>query len=201
MNLAILSYLVYEFFSILKFSFPIKATNAIQIRWADGEDQRLGVDEHTNPKLFVGSIPKNATEENLKDVFSQFGGIEELVLMREPDGASKGCAFIKFRTKEEALLAMRIVNGNVYLGGSSKPMEVRFAENKKKPTTSFTTPTETHQSARPQQAAFSNPQTNPALMNPATVFKKFENLLIFLEYAILQIFDCRWNCLLLESIY
>jgi len=142
------------------------ATNAIQIRWADGEDQRLGVDEHTNPKLFVGSIPKNATEENLKDVFSQFGGIEELVLMREPDGASKGCAFIKFRTKEEALLAMRIVNGNVYLGGSSKPMEVRFAENKKKPTTSFTNPTETSQSTRP--ASTYTPPTNPALMNPAS---------------------------------
>ena len=36
--------------------------NPIQIRWADGEDQRLGVDEQTIPKLFVGSIPKNATE-------------------------------------------------------------------------------------------------------------------------------------------
>ncbi len=40
----------------------LKATNAIQIRWADGEDQRLGVDEHTIPKLFVGSIPKSASE-------------------------------------------------------------------------------------------------------------------------------------------
>ena len=36
--------------------------NPIQIRWADGEDQRLGVDEQTVPKLFVGSIPKHATE-------------------------------------------------------------------------------------------------------------------------------------------
>ena len=138
----------------------------------------------------------------MKDVFSQFGGIEELVLMREPDGASKGCAFIKFRTKEEALLAMRIVNGNVYLGGSSKPMEVRFAENKKKPTTSFTSPTETHQSARPQQA-YSNPQTNPALMNPASVIKFTPKNLTFLEHAILQISDYRRNCnsLLLEPIH
>ena len=41
--------------------------NPIQIRWADGEDQRLGVDEQTVPKLFVGSIPKNAVEV---DIFS-----------------------------------------------------------------------------------------------------------------------------------
>jgi len=40
----------------------LKVNNPIQIRWADGEDQRLGVDEQTIPKLFVGSIPKHATE-------------------------------------------------------------------------------------------------------------------------------------------
>jgi CUG-BP- and ETR3-like factor len=55
----------------------------IQIRWADGEDARLGVDENTIPKLFVGSIPRSATEDNLRDVFSQFGIIEELVLMKD----------------------------------------------------------------------------------------------------------------------
>jgi len=109
--------------------------NVIQIRWADGEDQRLGVDENTIPKLFVGSIPKHATEENLRDVFSLFGTIEELVLMKDPDGTSKGCAFIKFKKKEEALIAIRFLNGNVFIAGHDKPIEVRFAENnKKKPT-------------------------------------------------------------------
>jgi len=106
--------------------------NPIQIRWADGEDQRLGVDEQTIPKLFVGSIPKHATEENLNDVFSQFGHIEEQALMSDPDGTSKGCPFMRFKNKEDALLAMRFINGNVYLAGSDKPIEVRFAENKKK---------------------------------------------------------------------
>jgi len=110
-------------------------SNVIQIKWADGEDQRLGVDETTIPKLFVGSIPKHASEENLRDVFSQFGTIEELVLMKDPDGTSRGCAFIKFKQKEDALLAIRFLNGNVYIEGSDKPIEVRFAENnKKKPT-------------------------------------------------------------------
>jgi len=130
--------------------------NPIQIRWADGEDQRLGVDEQTIPKLFVGSIPKNATEvitiygkkinpkENLTDVFTQFGHIEEQVLMRDPDGSSKGCAFIRFKNKEDALLAMRFLNGNVYLGGSDKPIEVRFAENKKKVHTATTESTIKH---------------------------------------------------------
>ena len=52
--------------------------------------------------------------------------------MRDPDGTSKGCAFIRFKNKEDALIAMRFLNGNVYLAGSDKPIEVRFAEKKAK---------------------------------------------------------------------
>jgi CUG-BP- and ETR3-like factor len=139
--------------------------NPIQIRWADGEDQRLGVDEQTIPKLFVGSIPKHATEENLNDVFTQFGHIEELVLMKDPDGTSKGCAFIRFKNKEDALLAMRFLNGNVYLGGSDKPIEVRFAENKKKthPTTSGDTGGKHHPSGGNPNPH--NPMSHMAPMN------------------------------------
>ena len=55
--------------------------------------------------------------------------------MKDQDGTSKGSAFIRFKNKEDALLAMRFLNGNVYLGGSDKPIEVRFAENKKKTAT------------------------------------------------------------------
>ena len=83
-------------------------------------------------------------KENLTDVFTQFGHIEEQVLMRDPDGSSKGCAFIRFKNKEDALLAMRFLNGNVYLGGSDKPIEVRFAENKKKVHTATTESTIKH---------------------------------------------------------
>ena len=52
--------------------------------------------------------------------------------MKDHDGTSKGSAFIRFRNKEDALLAIRFLNGSVYLNGSDKPLEVRFAENKKK---------------------------------------------------------------------
>jgi len=32
--------------------------NTLIIRWADGESDRLGVAPDTNPKLFIGSLPK-----------------------------------------------------------------------------------------------------------------------------------------------
>ncbi len=68
-------------------------------------------------------------------MFSQFGNIEEQILMKDHDGTSKGSAFVRFKNKEDALLAIRFLNGNVYVNGSDKPLEVRFAENKKKSTT------------------------------------------------------------------
>ena len=80
--------------------------------------------------------------------------------MRRPDGTSKGCAFIKFQQLESALLAIRALNAQAYILGSDQPIEVRFAENKKKPapTTTQTTPT-TH---RPYGT------THPTSMNHPT---------------------------------
>eukprot|EP01015_Nassula_variabilis_P025174 TRINITY_DN4881_c0_g1_i12.p2 TRINITY_DN4881_c0_g1~~TRINITY_DN4881_c0_g1_i12.p2 ORF type:complete len:353 (-),score=58.05 TRINITY_DN4881_c0_g1_i12:61-1119(-) len=106
---------------------------ALQIKWADGEEERLGVTANTVPKLFVGSIPRNATEQNLRDVFSPFGEIEECYIMTDEEKQSKGCAFVKFKNCESALLAMRELNARACICGSDKPIEVRFAD-KKKPT-------------------------------------------------------------------
>ena len=58
----------------------------------------------------MGSIPKNANEDNLKDIFNVYGIIEELHLMKDSDGSSKCCAFIKYVNKESALLAIRALN-------------------------------------------------------------------------------------------
>ena len=51
-------------------------------------------------------------------------------IMRDQNMLSKGCAFIKYHQKEAALLAIRDLNGQAYIIGAQKPLEVRFAENK-----------------------------------------------------------------------
>jgi len=104
--------------------------NRLQIRWADGEESRLGIGEQTVLKAFVCNLPKNVNSENLKDVFSQFGDLEESVLMKEVDGTSKGCAFLKFKNKESALLTRNFFNSNIYLGENDEPVEVRIIEDK-----------------------------------------------------------------------
>jgi len=39
--------------------------NTLIIRWADGESDRLGVAPDSNPKLFIGSLPKECGDVNI----------------------------------------------------------------------------------------------------------------------------------------
>lgn len=86
-----------------------------------------------NPtKLFVGSLPKECTEQNLRDIFEIYGEVVELHLMRDNDQRPRGSAFVKYDKLESALLSIRHLNAQAFLEHSDKPIEVRFAEIKKK---------------------------------------------------------------------
>jgi len=105
--------------------------NPIQIRWADGEEERLGVKPDTLPKLFIGSLPKECTESQLREIFEQFGQIEELYMMKEADGkTNKGCALLVYKLKESAIWARNNLNAQAYIPGYEKPIEVKFADKK-----------------------------------------------------------------------
>ena len=53
--------------------------------------------------IFVGNLPFNVNEADLTDVFSQFGNIMELRLVRDKNtGNSKGFAFVQFENACDA---------------------------------------------------------------------------------------------------
>ncbi|PPD78763.1 hypothetical protein GOBAR_DD24304 [Gossypium barbadense] len=81
------------------------ASSPLQVKYADGELERL---EH---KLFVGMLPKNVKEDEVADLFSKYGTIKDLQIIRGSQQTSKGCAFLKYETKEQALDALQAVNG------------------------------------------------------------------------------------------
>jgi len=62
--------------------------------------------------VFVGNIPYEATEEKLKDIFTEVGPVVsfKLVFDRET-GKPKGYGFCEFKDQETALSAMRNLNG------------------------------------------------------------------------------------------
>ncbi|KAA8543172.1 hypothetical protein F0562_021333 [Nyssa sinensis] len=101
------------------------ASSPLQVKYADGELERL---EH---KLFVGMLPKNVSDAEVSALFSQYGAIEELQILRGSQQTSKGCAFLKYETKEQALAAIEALNGKHKMEGSTVPLVVKWADTEK----------------------------------------------------------------------
>ncbi|XP_066320095.1 RNA-binding protein BRN1-like [Miscanthus floridulus] len=57
-------------------------------------------------------LPKNVTATELTDLFSKYGNVKDLQILRGSQQTSKaGCAFIKYQAKDQALEAIEALNG------------------------------------------------------------------------------------------
>ncbi|CAH1101551.1 unnamed protein product [Psylliodes chrysocephalus] len=121
----------------------------IQVKPADSENRG-------DRKLFVGMLSKQQTEEDVRQLFAPFGTIEECTILRGPDGASKGCAFVKYSSHQEAQAAINSLHGSQTMPGASSSLVVKFADTEKE-----------RQLRRMQQMA-----GNMSLLNPF-VFNQF----------------------------
>ncbi|XP_069356416.1 CUGBP Elav-like family member 4 isoform X2 [Maniola hyperantus] len=128
---------------------PVIMNRAIQVKPADSENRG-------DRKLFVGMLSKQQTEEDVRQLFTPFGTIEECSILRGPDGASKGCAFVKFSSHQEAQAAITSLHGSQTMPGASSSLVVKFADTEKE-----------RQLRRMQQMA-----GNMSLLNPF-VFNQF----------------------------
>ncbi|KAK1443100.1 RNA-binding domain RBD containing protein [Babesia gibsoni] len=112
------------------------ALGPVLVKYAAGETERLGFTSlvgepgSNEAKLFVGSIPKTVDETFLREMFEPYGTIDEVFVMKDQAGMGKGCAFIKMAYKEQALYAIRSLDGTKQLEGCVRPIEVRFGETK-----------------------------------------------------------------------
>ncbi|PKA62271.1 Flowering time control protein FCA [Apostasia shenzhenica] len=101
------------------------ASSPLQVKYADGELERL---EH---KLFIGMLPKNVEDAEVIALFSKHGNIKDLQILRGSPQTSKGCAFLKYETKGQALAALEALNGKHKMEGSSVPLVVKWADTEK----------------------------------------------------------------------
>jgi RNA recognition motif-containing protein len=80
-------------------------------------------------KLFVGSLPPTTTEESLQALFSQFGKVHSLKLVKDLfSGKCKGFGFLEMEG-HEARAAIAGLDGKSFEGNSLK---VKFEEEKSK---------------------------------------------------------------------
>ena len=94
-------------------------------------------------------LSKMASEEAVRQMFEAFGVVEEVTVLRDKDGSSKGCAFIKFASRQQAQVAINKMHGSqimpvscpvlgegavvkaTHLQGASSPLVVKYADTEK----------------------------------------------------------------------
>ena len=65
-----------------------------------------------NNKLYVGNLPYDTTEDDLRALFSQAGSVTTVDLIKDRDtGRSKGFAFVEMGSQSEAEQAIKQFNG------------------------------------------------------------------------------------------
>src|SRR6266404_303028 len=80
-------------------------------------------------KLYVGNLPFNTTENELQELFTQAGAVQEVTLMQDRfTGKSRGFAFVTMSSDEEAQNAISKLNGHSIEGRSLTVNEARPRE-------------------------------------------------------------------------
>jgi RNA recognition motif-containing protein len=77
-------------------------------------------------KMYVGNIPYNATEEDLRELFSECGEIESLKIIQDQfTNRSRGFGFVEMANEEDTKKAIESLNGKDFMGKNLTVNEAR----------------------------------------------------------------------------
>ncbi len=63
--------------------------------------------------IYIGNLSYNTTEDTLKDLFTAFGSVESVKVIKDRySGRAKGFGFIEMPSNSEADQAIKALNGN-----------------------------------------------------------------------------------------
>lgn len=84
-----------------------------------------------NTKMYVGNLAFSTTENDLRELFSQYGSVTEVFLPTDRDtGRPRGFAFVSMDTAEAMHAAVEGQNGKDFLGRSLTINEARPREER-----------------------------------------------------------------------
>ncbi|XP_012938129.1 CUGBP Elav-like family member 2 isoform X16 [Aplysia californica] len=84
-------------------------------------------------KMFVGQIPRTWDENDLKNLFEEYGQIHSMNILRDKiTGQSKGCCFVTFFTRKAALDAQNALHNVKTLQTMHHPIQMKPADSEKK---------------------------------------------------------------------
>ncbi|KAJ2844631.1 RNA-binding protein Cwf29 [Coemansia brasiliensis] len=128
----------------------IRRINETEQRHGPGSSASWHDDYKDSAYIFAGGLPFELTEGDVICVFSQYGEIVNINLVRDKEtGKSKGYAFLQYEDQRSTILAVDNLNGTKILG---RTLRVDHVKNYRQPKSADTDelPTERIMNAAPQ---------------------------------------------------
>jgi RNA recognition motif-containing protein len=83
--------------------------------------------------IYVGQLPYNVNESDLKELFSEFGELASIkLIMDHYSGRSKGFGFIEMPNNSEADVAIKALNKSMFKGREIKVNQVQQQRRNKR---------------------------------------------------------------------
>ncbi|MCX5662595.1 MAG: RNA-binding protein [Planctomycetota bacterium] len=80
--------------------------------------------------IYVGNLPYGTTDQELQDLFSQFGAISKVSIITDREtGRSKGFGFVEMADEAEGRQAIEALNGQQFGGRALTVNEARPRSN------------------------------------------------------------------------
>ncbi|XP_064397722.1 CUGBP Elav-like family member 3-B isoform X2 [Halichondria panicea] len=103
-------------------------SHPMQVKPAAVDAKATPVEER---RLFVGMLCRNLSEDDVKALFNTYGAVDDVSILRNADGKSKGAAFVRMSNKDEARDAISGLHGSQTMPGCSAPLVVKIADTER----------------------------------------------------------------------
>ncbi len=81
--------------------------------------------------IYVGNVSPNVTEQELKDLFSQYGAVTSVKLIKDRDtGEARGFGFVEMAERDGALAAIQALHSQAFKGQALTVNEARPREDR-----------------------------------------------------------------------
>jgi CUG-BP- and ETR3-like factor len=75
-------------------------------------------------------LPNHVTEDMVEEIFSRYGQVTNVFIIRSTDGIRRDCAFVRYDDQESIPKAIEALHGKTVFKGSDRPLIVKLADSK-----------------------------------------------------------------------